>query len=682
MPVIHVLSPHVADLIAAGEVVERPASAVKELLENAVDAGARTVVLDIRAGGRELIRVSDDGVGMAPEDALVCFVRHATSKLSDERGLEAIGTLGFRGEALAAISAVSRITLTTRRRGAPMGIRVEVEAGEIVSAEETGCPEGTTIAVRDLFYNTPARQKFLSSDRSESAACVQSALRTALGRPDVSFRCLRDGQEEFFSPGDGTAKSAVYALLGRDAAAGLLDVSTESDSIGVTGFVSAPGFCRGNRSAQYFFCNGRPIRSRSLQAALEQAYKNTAMVGKFPGCVLYITLPNGLVDVNVHPTKAEVKFAKEKAVFDGVYYGTLAALGGKAAPQEMSRAPLTGLPAASEPKKDFFRTMDASAFRKEYAAPAKTAAVRDSAPYSVSPKRAAAESAAPVRSYVPDIPSAARRESVPAAAASAPAAPKAAISSPAKETYRAPAAPKAEISAPAAPEAPPVKAPEDIPAAAAPDKAADASPATPEAVPEQTVLDESFRAEPVRYIGEAMRVYILLEQGDKLLLIDKHAAHERLLFDKMRLNEKPLMAQELLAPQPFNTDPDGAALLEQNAALLARLGFELDAFGETAFLIRAVPAELDAAAAVPLLEELVEKLREGRSLSAADVWERLAATVACKAAIKGGWVTQPEELTALAERVLAGEVTHCPHGRPVMTVLTRAELDKRFGRIV
>ena len=338
MPVIHVLSPHVADLIAAGEVVERPASAVKELLENAVDAGARTVVLELRAGGRDYIRVTDDGVGMAPEDAGVCFLRHATSKLSDERGLEAIGTLGFRGEALAAISAVSRITLTTRRRGAAMGVREEVEAGEIVSMEETGCPEGTTITVRDLFYNTPARQKFLGTDRSESAACVQSALRTALGRPDVSFRCLRDGQEEFFSPGDGTAKSAVYALLGRDAAAGLLPVETESDGVTVKGFVSAPGYCRGNRGAQYFFCNGRPIRSRALQAALEQAYKNTAMVGKFPGCVLYITLPNGLVDVNVHPTKAEVKFAKEKPVFDGVYYGTLAALGQKSAPQTMSNA--------------------------------------------------------------------------------------------------------------------------------------------------------------------------------------------------------------------------------------------------------------------------------------------------------------------------------------------------------
>ena len=652
MPVIHVLSPHVADLIAAGEVVERPASAVKELLENAVDAGARTVVLELRAGGRDYIRVTDDGVGMAPEDAGVCFLRHATSKLSDERGLEAIGTLGFRGEALAAISAVSRITLTTRRRGAAMGVRVEVEAGEIVSMEETGCPEGTTITVRDLFYNTPARQKFLGTDRSEGAACVQSALRTALGRPDVSFRCLRDGQEEFFSPGDGTAKSAVYALLGRDAAAGLLPVDTESDGVAVKGFVSAPGYCRGNRGAQYFFCNGRPIRSRALQAALEQAYKNTAMVGKFPGCVLYITLPNGLVDVNVHPTKAEVKFAKEKPVFDGVYYGTLAALGQKSAPQAMSGAPLAPETGSAAPRGDFFRTMDAGTFRQTYSAaparPAGTSGVRDSAPYRAASPAApkpvsSAPVSVPVRTYTPDIPSGnAPRSSVPAP----------------KETPVSPAVPAA-----------PVK--KEIPA-----------PETAETAPEQTVLDEAFRAEPVRYIGEALNVYILLEQGDRLLLIDKHAAHERILFDKMRLNEKPLMPQELLEPQPFNTDPDGAALLEENAALMARLGFELDAFGDTAFLIRAVPAQLDAASAVPLLEELVEKLREGRSLSVSDVWERLAATVACKAAIKGGWVTEREELLSLAEKVLAGEVTHCPHGRPVMTVFTRAELDKRFGRIV
>ena len=620
MPHIHILSPHVADLIAAGEVVERPASAVKELLENAFDAGASTVVVEVRAGGRELIRVTDDGCGMSPEDAGVCFLRHATSKLSDARGLEAIGTLGFRGEALAAIASVSRITLTTRARGADAGVRLELAAGEISSMEECGCPEGTAITVRDLFYNTPARQKFLGSDRSEASACVQAALRCAMGRPEISVRCLRDGQEEFFSPGDGQAASAVYALLGREFAAGLKRMETENDGVRVEGFISDPGHCRGNRSGQYFFVNGRSIRSRSMQAALEQAYKNMAMVGKFPACVLYVTLPNGLVDVNVHPAKAEVKFAREKAVFDGVYYGALSALGAPA-PQTMAAEPApppvpSGPPsvpasghARSVPGKDFFRRMDAAEFKKRWAEPPRPASsgrIRDDAPY--------------------------RSEFRPGAVHTEP---------------------------------PPA-----------------AGPAPAESVPAQTVLDESFAKEPFRDIGEALGVYILLEQGDKLLLVDKHAAHERILYDKMRLNEKPLMSQELLLPQTFTSDARGAELIEANAGLLSRLGFQLERYGETSFAIRAVPADIEQAAAAPLLEELVEKLREGLQLSAADVWERLAATVACKAAVKAGMDVDRRELTALAERVLSGEVTHCPHGRPVMQVFTRAELDKRFGRIV
>ena len=620
MPHIHILSPHVADLIAAGEVVERPASAVKELLENAFDAGASTVVVEVRAGGRELIRVTDDGCGMSPEDAGVCFLRHATSKLSDARGLEAIGTLGFRGEALAAIASVSRITLTTRARGADAGVRLELAAGEISSMEECGCPEGTAITVRDLFYNTPARQKFLGSDRSEASACVQAALRCALGRPEISVRCLRDGQEEFFSPGDGQAASAVYALLGREFAAGLKRLETENDGVRVEGFISDPGHCRGNRSGQYFFVNGRSIRSRSMQAALEQAYKNMAMVGKFPACVLYVTLPNGLVDVNVHPAKAEVKFAREKAVFDGVYYGALSALGAPA-PQTMAAEPApppvpsgpSSVPASgharSVPGKDFFRRMDVAEFKKRWAEPPRPASsgrIRDDAPY--------------------------RSEFRPGAVHTEP---------------------------------PPA-----------------AGPAPAESVPAQTVLDENFAKEPFRYIGEALGVYILLEQGDKLLLVDKHAAHERILYDKMRLNEKPLMSQELLLPQTFTSDARGAELIEANAGLLSRLGFQLERYGETSFAIRAVPADIEQAAAAPLLEELVEKLREGLQLSAADVWERLAATVACKAAVKAGMDVDRRELTALAERVLSGEVTHCPHGRPVMQVFTRAELDKRFGRIV
>ena len=337
LPKINILSPFVADLIAAGEVVERPASVVKELLENAVDAGARNVTLELRGGGREYIRVTDDGCGMSPEDAGIAFLRHATSKLSDARGLEAIGTLGFRGEALAAISSVSHIELSSCERGAGLGVRMKLDAGEISDMYETGCPEGTTMVVRGLFYNTPARLKFMKTDRAEGAACVQAALRCALGRPDVSFRCIRDGREEFFTPGDGRRDSAVYALLGRELAAAMLEVELEDGPFRVRGFVSEPALARGNRSAQYFFCNGRPIRSQLLQAALEQAYRGTMLTGRFPACVLYIELAPAAVDVNVHPAKTEVRFSDERRAYDAVYYAVRGALEAPQPPAAQAR---------------------------------------------------------------------------------------------------------------------------------------------------------------------------------------------------------------------------------------------------------------------------------------------------------------------------------------------------------
>ena len=326
MSVINILSPHVADLIAAGEVVERPASVVKELVENAVDAGAKNITVEIRSGGTGSIRVTDDGCGMSAEDAGIAFLRHATSKLRDERGLECIGTLGFRGEALAAISAVSHVELFTREHGADSGTRVALTAGEIDEMGPAGCPEGTTMIVRDLFYNTPARQKFMKSDRAEGSACANAALRCALGHPEISVRFRRDGEELFFSPGDGQTESAVYALLGRDNARGLIACSGESDGVAVSGYVSAPHAGRGNRAMQFFFVNGRAFRSLTLQTALEQAYKNTLLTGRFPACVLYLTLAPGKVDVNVHPTKSEVRFSEEKKVFDAVYYAVLSAL--------------------------------------------------------------------------------------------------------------------------------------------------------------------------------------------------------------------------------------------------------------------------------------------------------------------------------------------------------------------
>ena len=319
MSVINILSPHVADLIAAGEVVERPASVVKELVENAIDAGAKNITVELRSGGMRYIRVTDDGCGMSPEDAGVAFLRHATSKLHDEYGLESIATLGFRGEALAAISSVSHIELTTRERGAAEGTRVVLSAGDIDEMGPAGCPEGTTMIVRDLFYNTPARQKFMKSDRAEGSACVNAALRVALGHPEMSVRCIREGEEAFFSPGDGQAKSAVYSLLGRENAVNFLSCTGENEGVKVDGFVSAPHAGRGNRAMQFFFINGRAFRSATMQAALEQAYRNTMLTGRYPACVLYITLGFGKVDVNVHPTKSEVKFSEEKKVYDAVY---------------------------------------------------------------------------------------------------------------------------------------------------------------------------------------------------------------------------------------------------------------------------------------------------------------------------------------------------------------------------
>lgn len=621
MPDIQILSPHLADLIAAGEVVERPASVVKELVENAFDAGARTVTVELRGGGATYLRVTDDGCGMTPEDAGIAFLRHATSKLHDAQGLEAIGTMGFRGEALAAISAVSHITLTTRRRGAPSGTHMTLDAGEIQDMYETGCPEGTTMIVRDLFYNTPARRKFLKTDRAEGAACAAAALRCALGRPDVSVRCIRDGEELFFSPGDNKLDSCVYSLLGRELAKTLLPCESEVDGVRVHGFISSPAAGRGSRAQQHFFCNGRWIRSTALQAALEQAYRNTLLVGRFPACVLYVELSCAAVDVNVHPAKTEVKFSHERAVFDAVYYGARAAL-------EAERAPAAAVPKPSVPKPE----------------PA-------SAP---APKADPFPPAAPSRST--------------------PAAP---VFSTAR-TY-APAAPAEEAVSFRSPTASAFAAPRVTPPPVFPalePESAEAETPSPlaRAVPPETP--------PARLIGEAMHTYILVEKGDTLILIDKHAAHERINFDRLRQNPADIPSQTLLEPLPFTPDASDAEVLQQHGDTLAELGFTLEPFGRSDYILRGVPAQIDAGDALPALEEICAQLRHGAHTDAQAVRDEVLKTVACKAAIKAGWQTEPEELLRLADAVCAGEVKYCPHGRPVAVTLTRRELDKLFKRIV
>ena len=644
MPEIQILSPHLADLIAAGEVVERPASVVKELVENAFDAGARTVTVELRGGGATYLRVTDDGCGMAPEDAGIAFLRHATSKLHDEQGLEAIGTMGFRGEALAAISAVSHITLTTRQRGAAAGTHMTLDAGDIQDMYETGCPEGTTMIVRDLFFNTPARRKFLKSDRAEGAACAAAALRCALGRPDVSVRCIRDGEEVFFSPGDNKLDSCVYSLLGRDLAMSLLPCAGEADGVRVHGFISSPATGRGSRAQQYFFCNGRWIRSAALQAALEQAYRNTLLVGRFPACVLYIELSCAAVDVNVHPAKTEVKFTHERAVFDAVYYGARAAL-------EAEKAPVTTLPRTA-PKPEPAPKADPFVPSAPKAAPA--AAQHPPAP--------AAPTFAPARTYAPAAPA---EEAV-------------AFRSPTASAFAAPRVTPAPVfTAPARPA--PGTPPEPVVPVAQPAQTA----IEPEPVIPSPLERAAPPAEPpARLIGEAMHTYILVEKGETLILIDKHAAHERINFDRMRQSPADIPSQTLLEPLPFTPDASDADVLQQYSDVLAELGFTLEPFGRSDYILRGVPAQLDAADALPALEEICAQLRHGAQMDAQSVRDEVLKTVACKAAIKAGWQTEPEELLRLADAVCAGEVKYCPHGRPVAVTLTRRELDKLFKRIV
>ncbi len=637
MPVINVLQPHVADMIAAGEVVERPASVIKELVENSLDAGAKNITVEIRGGGATYIRVTDDGCGMAPEDAGIAFLRHATSKLHDEKGLEAISTMGFRGEALAAISSVSKIELNTRRRGDASGTRVVLEAGDIQEMFAAGCPDGTTMTVRDLFYNTPARLKFLKSDRSEASACQLAALRCALGHPEVSIRFIKDRNEEFFTPGDGKQESCVYSLMGRDMATQMLRCTGENNGIRVTGFVSSPAYGKGNRSAQFFFCNGRFIKSQLLQAAVEQAYKNTLLTGRYPACALYIELGYGSVDVNVHPAKTEVKFSEERKVFDAVHYAVLSALAGERQTAEIKLSESTKKAVGAKP--DFYQSMSAETFRESgYAAPKPVQPQPAAAATAVSALRPPVSAARPVQPVQMSL----RAE-------------------PAEyENSRIlPEKPEKSETVPVFSQDMPVKAVEK---------------------PVQNV--ESRHIPDHKIVGEALKTYIIVEQDDKLILIDKHAAHERMIFDRLKAQEREIMAQNLLIPVTIRPNGDDMDAITENAALLYELGFEIEPFGERELIVRAVPADMDAGDVPAAIEEICEKLRRGKCPDAQSARDEILHTVACKAAIKAGWDTHPKELEAVVDAVISGQVRYCPHGRPVSVTLTHKELDKQFKRIV
>ena len=670
MPHIEQLASHVADLIAAGEVVERPASVVKELVENAIDAGASAVVVEIQRGGMSLIRVTDNGCGIAPGELPTAFLRHATSKLRSAEDLGKIGTLGFRGEALAAISAVSRVDIVTRQKGAGCGAALHLEGGVPGQVGEAGTPEGTTIAVRDLFYNTPARLKFMRKDSAETAAVAGLMQHLALSHPDVSFKFIKDGTESLHTPGDGKLESAVYAALGRDFARGLVSVEGRGGDIAVSGFVTAPLLGRGSRSMQAFFVNGRFIKSQLLTAALEEGYRNQIMKGKFPGCVLCVTLPVTAVDVNVHPAKTQVKFAREREGFDAVYHTVLDCLDARGAP--------VAAPKPAErvvnPRQDFFRSMDAKTFREQGAKNAEKAAekppVRPAAParpaWNTEWKSAAkvADSQTERSGY-----QAFRPLEKPAGTAFG--------KPPASVTERREAAPVRET--PVKAEAPaeketPVK-PEVakrpfVPAIPAEQQGLD--------LPGQTTIEPPKEA-PWRIAGEVLHTYIICESEDGCVwLIDKHAAHERINFDRLKAAKTPPMRQTLLQPVAAELTKEDGALLLENLSLLEQFGFACEDFGDGAVLVREVPADIDAGDTVSTLEEFAENLRSGKSLE--EKRENLLHTMACKAAIKGGWTSDLSELKVLVEKVQSGEVRYCPHGRPVAVKLTKYELEKMFKR--
>ncbi len=636
MPKIIQLDRHVADLIAAGEVVERPASAVKELVENSIDAGAKNITIELQNGGMTFLRITDDGCGMDLVDARTAFLRQATSKIRKKEDLACIGTLGFRGEALAAISSVSKIDLLTRAQGAETGVRLHLEAGQVLSEEPAGCPCGTTILVRELFYNTPARMKFMKSDAAESSAVFAAIQQQALAHPEISFRFLKDGQEQLHTDGQGDRMAAIYAIYGRELANNMLPVDGSWEKLRVRGFVTKPTATRGNRAWQSFFVNNRYIKSRLLSAAVEEAYRNQIMVGRFPACVLEIDMPVQAVDVNVHPAKTEVKFLSEREVFDAVHYAVLSTLSRAAgrpewkAPekkQEPAPRPQAQPKAVQPPKPGFYQTMQASEYRRQAA---QQPAVKPAQPVLASPVQLPRSEPAPVQqTFV--LP---------------------------KQEAKSEVKPEPKIEVRPEPKPEPVKTPE----------------------PQQQTLP--VPEEPFRIIGEALHTYIIVEQGEAVLFLDKHAAHERIRFEALKKEDHPIMAQLLLAPVSAELSREEAAAVLENKALLESCGFETEDFGGGDILIRQIPSDVDVEDAKALLQELAGDLLAGKTLDPDSLRDNLLHTIACKSAIKAGWLTSDEELRRLVQEVLSrDDIKYCPHGRPVCVTLTKRQLEKQFKRV-
>ena len=713
MAVIHVLDKHTAELIAAGEVVERPASVVKELLENSIDAGATQVTVSIESGGVKLIEISDNGTGIEAEYISTAFIRHATSKIETPDDLTNIHTLGFRGEALASIASVARVELTTRTEVDEFATVYRIEGGEEVSREPGARAVGTTIRVKDLFYNTPARMKFLKKDSSEGTFVSDTVTHVALSHPEVSVKFIREGKLQYVTPGDGQLRGAVYAVLGREFSRDLIELKNQEGVYRITGLVTPPKSCRASRSMQHFYINGRYVRNRTMMAGMEMAFKGTMMQGKFPGGILLLEMPADLVDVNVHPAKIEARFARENDVFDVVYHAVKLAL---AQPGTGER--LFTFEADKEEEKAENSKKDTDIIKndvKNNNFTGLSAIIRGQADPGVLPQQ----------HWEPANPAAAPQQPAPSAAMQIPTAPSVprwkgsaqnedmldpfvTLHSPKLETTKAPepfraAASEAQLDV--EPEFGETKlhSPQDHmaawnPAQEAPKEepesapCAETEPDAPEAAEQETVLAEpeqmnfdptADQPEPLRYVGEVFRTYILAERGDELCLIDKHAAHERQLYEKLAANYGNVPSQMLLEPAAIDLAAEEKQALLDNIPLLENAGLEIADFGGNTVVLRAVPADVEPQNAESLLVEIANKLLKGGHDALNEHTEWVLHSISCRAAIKAGDKSSPQELLALAEKILSGEVPpFCPHGRPCVLKLTRKELEKQFGRIV
>ena len=713
MAVIHVLDKHTAELIAAGEVVERPASVVKELLENSIDAGATQVTVSIESGGVKLIEISDNGTGIEAEYISTAFIRHATSKIETPDDLTNIHTLGFRGEALASIASVARVELTTRTEVDEFATVYRIEGGEEVSREPGARAVGTTIRVKDLFYNTPARMKFLKKDSSEGTFVSDTVTHVALSHPEVSVKFIREGKLQYVTPGDGQLRGAAYAVLGREFSRDLIELKNQEGVYRITGLVTPPKSCRASRSMQHFYINGRYVRNRTMMAGMEMAFKGTMMQGKFPGGILLLEMPADLVDVNVHPAKIEARFARENDVFDVVYHAVKLAL---AQPGTGER--LFTFEADKEEEKAENSKKDTDIIKndvKNNNFTGLSAIIRGQAD----------PGALPQQHWEPAKPAAAPQQPAPSAAMQIPTAPSVprwkgsaqnedmldpfvTLHIPKLETTKAPEpfrAAASETQLDVEPEFgetklhsprdhmaawnPAQEAPKEEPESA---PCAETEPDAPEAAEQETVLAEpeqmnfdptADQPEPLRYVGEVFRTYILAERGDELCLIDKHAAHERQLYEKLAANYGNVPSQMLLEPAAIDLAAEEKQALLDNIPLLENAGLEIADFGGNTVVLRAVPADVEPQNAESLLVEIANKLLKGGHDALNEHTEWVLHSISCRAAIKAGDKSSPQELLALAEKILSGEVPpFCPHGRPCVLKLTRKELEKQFGRIV